>query len=76
MPTTRVTVYRNGEPCRGRTVKLFFTDFFNQGSTDGFMTDSDGIAYVESSSSGKVQVYVDGSHKEDGYAGSDIDVHL
>jgi hypothetical protein len=76
MPTTRVTVYRNGEPSRGRTVKLCFTDFFNQGFTDGFMTDGDGVAYVESSSSGKVQVYVDGSYKEDGYAGNDIDVYL
>jgi len=61
MPTSRITVYRNGSPARGISVSFEFSGFTQMGFTNKFSTDSNGVAYVEHSSTGNATVYLNGS---------------
>lgn len=63
MPTTTIEVYRNGKPARGIRVSLEFTALTNMGFTQAERTNSEGIAYISHSSSGKANVYLDGSER-------------
>lgn len=60
MPTTRVTVYRNNRPAQGVSVSLEYTGFTQAGFTRRFSTNSDGVAFVEHSSIGRANVYING----------------
>jgi len=63
MATTRIQVYRNGNPASNIKVSLEFTGFTNMGFTKSFYTNNDGVAYVEHSSTGVANVYLNGSKK-------------
>lgn len=56
MPTSRITVYRNNRPAQGVSVSLEYTGF-----TTRYTTNSDVVAYVEHSSTGQTDVYINGN---------------
>src|SRR6266540_2636252 len=56
--TTKVSVFENGKPAKGRNVSLEFWE----GMTKGFITDDSGTACVDHESTGHVKVYVDGNY--------------
>ena len=60
MPTSRITVYRNNRPLAGASVSLEYSGFTQMGFTKKFTTNSDGVAFVEHSSTGKAMIYVNG----------------
>jgi len=60
MPTSKITVYKNRKPAKNVRVTLEFTGFTNMGFTRATYTNSDGVAFVEHSSSGRANVYIDG----------------
>lgn len=63
MATTRIEVYKNGKPAKNISVCLEYTGFTQMGFTKKFYTNSDGVAYVEHSSTGKANVYLNGNKK-------------
>lgn len=56
---SKITVYRYGKPAKSVKVSLEFS----MGFTKNFYTNSDGIAFVEHSSTGNATVYIDGMRK-------------
>ena len=73
--TTKVSVFENGKPAKGRNVSLEFWE----GMTKGFITDDSGTACVDHESTGHVKVYVDGNysnHRTTGDAPGHIKVSL
>lgn len=63
MVTTRIEVYRNGKPAKNIKVCLEYTGFTQMGFTKNFYTNSEGVAYVEHSSTGRANVYLNGIKK-------------
>ena len=63
MPTSKITVYRYQKPALGIKVSLEFTGITNMGFTKSFYTNSDGVSFIEHSSSGIANVYIDGKMK-------------
>ena len=63
MPTSKVTVYRNGKLAKNVRVTLEYSGWTTSGFTQKFYTDSTGTAYVEHSSTGRASVYLDGQRK-------------
>lgn len=63
MPTSKITVYKNRRLAKGVKVSLEYSGFTQMGFTKKFLTNSDGVAYVEHSSTGQANVYLDGSKK-------------
>lgn len=64
MPTSRITVYRNGKPFPGASVSLEYTGFTQMGFTKKFTTNSSGVAFVEHSSTGRATIYVNGQSQK------------
>lgn len=60
MPTSKITVYRYSKPAANISVTLEFTGITNLGFTKKHYTNRDGVAFVEHSSTGNANVYVDG----------------
>ena len=63
MATTRITVYRNQKPLKGAQVSLEYSGLTQMGFTKKFSTNSDGVAYVEHSSTGRATIWVNGQSK-------------
>jgi len=63
MATSKITVYRNGKTLKGAQVSLEYSGFTQMGFTRKFSTNSDGVAYVEHSSTGRATIWVNGSSK-------------
>ncbi len=63
MPTSKITVYKNQKPASGIKVTLEFSGIANVGFTKPVYTDSNGVALVEHASTGKANVYINGSRK-------------
>lgn len=73
MPTSKITVYRNNRPAGNVKVTLEYTGFTQMGFTKAHYTNSDGIAFVQHSSTGNANVYIDGRKKGTLYTpGEDI----
>jgi len=60
MSTTTITVYRYNKPAANIKVQLEFTGISNLGFTRACYTNNNGIAYVQHSSSGTANVYLNG----------------
>lgn len=77
MATTKISVYRNNKPASNVKVTLEYTGFTNMGFTAPCYTNSEGIAFVEHSSSGRANVYLDGKMMKEGISTPGHDVlHL
>lgn len=63
MPTSKITVYRNNRPASNIRVRLEYTGFTQLGFTDSFYTNSNGVAFIQHSSTGDANVYIDGKKK-------------
>ena len=61
--TSRVTVYINRRPAKNIRVAFEYTGLTNLGFTKAVYTNDEGVAYVEHSSSGEANVYLNGSMK-------------
>lgn len=61
MPTSKISVHRNGQPAANIKITLEYTGLTQSGFTSPAYTNSDGIALVEHSSTGKANVYINGS---------------
>ncbi len=62
MLISQIKVYKNNKPLKGVSVSLEFTGFTQMGFTKRFLTNNEGIAYVEHSSRGRANVYINGSN--------------
>jgi len=63
MPSSTVTITRNGRPASGIRVVLEWNGFVNLGQSDPVYTNSDGVAFIQHSSTGSATVYVDGKNQ-------------
>lgn len=73
MPTSKVTVYRNGKPASNIKITLEYTGLSQSGFTTPAYTNSSGIATINHSSTGKATIYVNGSSRRSmNTPGSDI----
>lgn len=63
MPKSKITVYRNGQPVYNVKVTLEYTGMTQAGFTSPAYTNSSGVAMVNHSSTGKANVWVNGSKK-------------
>ena len=61
--TSRITVFINKRPAKNVGVSLEYTGISSQAMTRTFITNPEGVAYVEHSSSGEANVYLNGSLK-------------
>ncbi|MCB0644680.1 MAG: hypothetical protein KDC44_23710 [Phaeodactylibacter sp.] len=61
MPTTKIQVYKNGKLATNVKVVLEFTGLTNMGFTKAHYTNAQGVAFVEHSSTGIANVYLNGS---------------
>ena len=63
MPTSKITVYRNGQPASNVKVSLEYTGFTQAGFTSPAYTASNGVAIISHSSTGNANVYINGIKK-------------
>ena len=63
MPTTKITILRNGRPVQYVQVSLEYRGLTQMGLTKKYSTDRDGIAYIEHSSTGRAYIWVDGKER-------------
>lgn len=63
MPTSKITVYRGGQPASNIKVTLEYNGFAQNGFTTPVYTNSSGVAIISHSSTGKANIYVNGSQK-------------
>jgi len=63
MPTSKITVYRNGNPAKNIKVTLEYSGFSQNGFTSPEYTNSNGVAFIEHSSTGNATVYINGQSK-------------
>lgn len=61
MPTSKVTVYRNGQPISNIKVTLEYSGLAQNGFTTPAYTNSSGVAVISHRSTGKATIYVNGS---------------
>jgi len=63
MPTSKITVQRNGQPALNIKVTPEYTGITQIGFTTPAYTDPKGVAYVSHSSTGRANIYVNGAKK-------------
>ena len=60
MATSRITIYRNQVPARGVRVSLEYSGLFQSGFTSNYYTNEEGVAFIDHTSTGKADVYING----------------
>lgn len=76
MPTSKITVFRNGKTASNIKVTLEYRGLTQSGFTSPAYTNSMGVAIVSHSSTGKANIYINGTLRESMNTPNDKIVHI